>query len=122
DARHADREVRFLVLRELLYLLRGLDLLGERLEILRAQRRHVEREQVTMHAQHRWTSDFQVQIGRAILNEPLQNGLEVEGRRRRRRRRRGREVRGGRGRSEISHWGQSGRGPVRIPRGGYRSR
>ena len=63
DARHADREVALLVLGELLDLPRRHQLLGERLEILRAERRMIERHEIAVHAKRRRTSDLEVQVG-----------------------------------------------------------
>src|SRR2546427_8537607 len=62
-ARHADREVRLLVLGELLDLPRRHDLLGERLQFLRLERGRVEREQLAVHADRseEHTSELQSQ-------------------------------------------------------------
>src|SRR5204863_8226460 len=78
DARHADREVRLLVLGELLDLPRRHNLLGQRLELLRLEWGGLERHQIAVHANGRRPADLQQQVGPVALHHVRDCLLEVE--------------------------------------------
>src|SRR6266516_3490305 len=106
--RHADREVRLLVLGELLDLPRRHDLLGERLQFLRLERGLVEREQLAVHADRRRPAHLEQQVGRVALDHLGDGLLEVERR----------AAAGG----CVRHAGPLGRGAVRTRLAGHSPR
>src|SRR5690606_37349009 len=83
DPWNAGGEVGLTFIRELLELLRCHELLREANQVVRAQRRQVQWNQLTVHAQRWRTSHLEVEVRRSALHHLLQNGLEVEARARR---------------------------------------
>ena len=77
-ARHADGEVRLLLLGELLHLARGHHLLGQHLEIFRLDRPHLERVQLAVEPDRRRPADLEQQVGRVALDHLGDGLLEVE--------------------------------------------
>ncbi|PYO75749.1 MAG: hypothetical protein DMD63_16120 [Gemmatimonadetes bacterium] len=73
DAGHSQREVGFLLLRELLDVLGRHDLLSQTAQIFLTQRRQFKRYHVSVDAQRRRTSDFEVEIRSVRLNHVLQH-------------------------------------------------
>ena len=112
DARHADGEVRFLLLGELLDLPGSHHLLRQHLEILRLDRRHLERLELAVEPNRGRPPYLEQEVGCVALHHLGDGVLEVEGRRRR----------GGRraGRRGLSHWDRPGRGPDRTRPAGRR--
>ena len=103
-ARHADGEVRLLLLGELLHLPRRHDLLGERLQVFGLERRHVETQQLAVDPHRRRTPDLEQQVRGVPLHHLTDGVLEVE-----------RGCRRDAGDGLLSHWDRPGRGPVRTP-------
>ncbi len=77
-AGYADREVRFLVLGELLDLPGRHDLLGQRLQLLRLEGGDVERHQLAVHADRRRPADLEQQVGAVALHHLRDCLFEVE--------------------------------------------
>src|SRR5881398_2377625 len=102
--RHADREVRLLVLGELLHLTRGHDLLGQRLQLLRLEGSALQRHQLAVHADRRRPAHLQQQVRRIALDHVRDRRLEIEGRLA--------------ALGSFRHGGLLGKGPVRTRRAG----
>ncbi len=103
-ALESDREIHIAQLLELLLVARRHHLLGDSLEIGGGQRGMCDGDQVPMHAEHRWPTELEMQIGATLL---LQGDEELA------------EIDAG---WRVSHSGGHGRAPDRTRPGGHRRR
>ena len=77
QAGDADGEVEFPLLKELLLLRRGEDLIRDPLQLLDARRGLVEHDEGSVHADLRPGSDLQMQVARPLFQHGLQDASKV---------------------------------------------